>query len=96
MNPEPRPDCPGVPHECAHAKAVIQSALDGMATIDHVARHRGELAHCPPCVSALEFELRFRMTMAQRCREEAPPELQVKITEALSAIDLSQLDVTDL
>lgn len=89
-------ECPGVPHECPHSRSVIQSALDGLARADRVERLRAELAHCAPCVRALDFEIRFRIVMSQRCREEAPPELRVRIAEALTSVDLSQIDVSDL
>jgi len=91
-----RPNCPGVPQDCPHARSVIDQALDGLARADKVTRLRAELEHCPPCVHALDFEVRFRLMMSQRCREDAPPELQLRVTEALSAIDLGQIDVTDL
>lgn len=85
------------PHEpCAEAKKCIAEALDGVKSVESLSGLRAQLAHCPPCVRALDLELHFRAAMAQRCRDQAPLGLQHRIVQAMERVDLTQIDVTDL
>ena len=88
--------CPGVPHQCGHAKSVISRALDGIPSMMRLAALRAELGECRACVDALDFEIRFKAVMGQQCREDAPEPLQIRISETLRRVDLSEIDVTDL
>ena len=88
--------CPGIPEECAHARRVISDALNGVVAAQHLMALRAEIGHCAPCVNTFEIELHFRAVMSERCQEEAPESLRLRITAALQGVDLTELDVTDL
>lgn len=88
--------CPGVPYRCGHAQQVITQALDGVPSLMRIDALRSELAGCTECVQALEFEIRFKVAMSQRCHDEAPASLQIRISETLRRIDLGDIDVSDL
>lgn len=87
--------CPGVPHECEHAKQCIADALDEMLT-ERVAAARAELAHCQPCTRMLEFQIEFKVAMARSCLVDAPAHLQLRISQALWRVDLGDVGVEDL
>jgi hypothetical protein len=75
---------------------VIARALDGIPTMAVISALQAELGDCPSCLHALDFEIRFKLAMGQRCREDAPASLQIRISEVLQRVDLGDLDVTDL
>ncbi len=87
--------CLGAPGQCEYSRELITRALDGQPTLEHIGRVRMELAECPPCVQALDTEVRFKMAMSQACRESAPPSLQIRITESLQRVVLDDLDLSD-
>jgi hypothetical protein len=88
--------CPGIPEQCEHSRAVISQALEGVINPMGVDAARSELGHCFPCVQEIEFQVRFKLAMAERATEHAPPSLQLRISEALGRVDLGDIDVTDL
>lgn len=95
MNFEPPGSCS--PHQqCDYARSLIAQATEGLPSIQAVQSITEQLSHCPPCAQGLQVELRFKMAMAQSCRQQAPPSLQLRISESLKRVDLSQIDVTDL
>ena len=89
-------NCPGVPDKCEHSLALISKLLEGMPNMAEAAAARDELGHCLPCVQKVDFQVRFKVAMAQHATEQAPPSLQLRITEALGRVDLADIDVTDL
>ncbi len=88
--------CPGIPDKCEHSAAVISQVLEGIPSPSAVDSARQELAHCLPCVQKIDFQVRFKVAMAQRATDEAPPLLQLRVTEALGRVDLSEVDIADL
>ncbi len=88
--------CPGIPDQCEHSAAVISQVLEGMPSPAAVDAARRELEHCYPCVQKIDFQVRFKVAMAQRATDEAPPMLQLRVTKALGRVDLSDVDVSDL
>lgn len=90
------PACPGIPEQCEHSQAVISQALEGIPTTLAVDAARAELGHCFPCVQQVDFQMNFKLAMAERATDQAPPSLQLRITEALGRVDLGDIDVTDL
>jgi hypothetical protein len=88
--------CPGVPELCEHSQAVISRALEGIPTSFGVQTARDELGTCLPCVAEIDYQVRFKVAMAQQSTEHAPPSLQLRISEALGRVDLGGIDVTDL
>ena len=87
--------CPGIPEQCEHSQALISQVLEGIPDASIVEAARQELSRCAPCVQQIDFQVRFKIAMAQRCTEQAPQSLQLRITEALGRVDLN-VDVTDL
>ncbi|WP_420639457.1 hypothetical protein [Candidatus Poriferisocius sp.] len=88
--------CVGPPNQCHFSRELITRALDGQPTMENIGRVRVDLQHCPPCVQALDVEVRFKLAMSQACRESAPASLQLRITEQLQRVVLDDLDVQDL
>lgn len=87
---------PTGPHRCEDTPAFVLRALEGIpdpAVIDAV---RSRLAPCPPCVQALDVEIRFKLAMSQRATDKAPASLQLRISETLRRVDLGDIDVSDL
>lgn len=82
--------------QCEHARALIAQATEGLPSLQTVQSITQQLSHCPPCAQGLQMELRFKVAMAQRCQQQAPQSLQLRISESLKRVDLSQIDVTDL
>ncbi len=87
--------CLGVPNQCDYSRELITRALDGQPTLESIGHLRIELANCLPCVQALDVEVRFKLAMSQACRESAPTDLQVRITETLQRVVLDDLDIQD-
>ena len=88
--------CPGIPEQCEHSQALISKVLEGIPNAAAVDAARNELSRCLPCVQQIDFQVRFKVAMAQRATDEAPPSLQLRISEALGRVDLADIDVTDL
>lgn len=94
MNPDPT--CPGIPEQCEHSQALISRVLEGMLDPSMVNTAKAELSHCSPCLQKIDLQVRFKAAMSQKTTEQAPPSLQMRITESLGRVDLSGIDVTDL
>ena len=88
--------CPGIPDQCEHSQALISQVLEGIPDLSTIAAAREELSRCLPCVQQIDFQVRFKVAMSQRATDQAPPSLQLRITEALGRVDLNDIDVTDL
>ena len=87
--------CLGIPNQCDYSRELITRALDGQPTLESISRVRVELANCFACVQVLDVEVRFKLAMSQACRESAPADLQVRITETLQRVVLDDLDIQD-
>lgn len=75
--------------DCEESILRIYSYLDGELTVlvrQEIKRHLDE---CPPCSSGFCFETELRALVAQRCRDEVPPELKARIAKALGLDDSS-------
>lgn len=89
-------NCPGIPEECDHARRVMLAATNGVVPAPKLQALRDEIDHCVPCLNTFDMEIHFRAVMSRQCRELAPDELRLKITECLERVDLRNVDVTDL
>jgi len=87
---------PPQPHRCADTASLILRALEGVPNPGVIDAVRSSLVQCPPCCDAFEVEIRFKIVMAQRTTEKAPPSLQLRISETLRRVDLGDIDVSDL
>ena len=69
--------------DCEKAAHRMDHYLDGELAVWRrwvITRH---LNRCPPCADCFTFEIEFRQVVANRCRDEMPPELKRRITDAL-------------
>ena len=87
--------CPGIPEQCEHSQALISQVLEGIPNPSTIDAARQELGHCMPCVQQIDFQVRFKVAMAQRATDQAPPSLQLRISEALGRVDLD-VSIEDL
>jgi mycothiol system anti-sigma-R factor len=69
--------------DCDEAIVRIYQYLDGELTVWRrraIARHLDE---CPPCAHGFDFEVELRQVVASKCRDEVPPELKLRIAQAI-------------
>ena len=73
--------------DCDKAANRMHHYLDGELAVWRrwvIARH---LHRCPPCADCFTFEIEVRQVVANRCRDETPPELKRRISDALGLGD---------
>ena len=83
------------PLQCETAMACIHGARDPMSTAVRMAELRSRLANCPPCLAAFDLEVKLRATMVPTSSELPTIDFRMRITETLTRVDLSKLDITD-
>lgn len=69
--------------ECEEALRELYVFLDGELTEERrslIARH---LDDCNPCLEVFDFEAELRLVIQQKCREQVPPELRMRIEQVL-------------
>jgi len=69
--------------ECREALEALYVYLDGELTEERRIIIKGHLDDCPPCGDAFDFTVELRQVVAQRCREEVPEALRLRIAQAL-------------
>jgi mycothiol system anti-sigma-R factor len=69
--------------DCVEAAHLLYHYLDGELTTERRVLIRQHLDDCPPCGQAFDFEAELRVVIAQKCREEVPPELVERVRKAL-------------
>ena len=69
--------------QCEETFAEIWSYLDGELTDHKRAKIKAHLDECPPCVGAGHFEAELRIVISQKCRDEVPESLKIRIADAL-------------
>jgi mycothiol system anti-sigma-R factor len=69
--------------DCVEAVHLLYHYLDGELTIERRVLIRQHLDDCPPCGQAFDFEAELRVVIAQKCREQVPPELVERVRKAL-------------
>ena len=83
-------------HKCEDSKMLITQALEGVPNPQLIQAVRSHFGGCVQCLSALALEIRFKLAMAQRATDKAPPSLQLRISESLQRIDLKDITISDL
>ena len=73
--------------QCEETFQEIWAYLDGELTDVKRAKIKAHLDECPPCVGAEHFEAELRLVISQRCRDEVPEALKLRILEALRRAD---------
>jgi len=69
--------------DCRDALHRVYHFLDGELTQerrDQIARH---LERCSPCLRVFGFETELRKLIANRCRDQVPDELRIRIAAAI-------------
>jgi len=69
--------------DCREALHRVYHFLDGEMTAerrDQIARH---LERCAPCLRAFGFETELRKLIADKCRDEVPEGLRLRIASAI-------------
>ena len=69
--------------QCEETFAEIWPSLDGELTDHKRAKIKAHLDECPPCVGAEHCEAELRKVISQKCRDEVPESLKMRIAEAL-------------
>ena len=83
-------------HRCEESPALIIQALEGVPNPQLIQAVRNHFGACIQCLNALDLEIRFKLAMAQRATDKAPPSLQLRISESLQRIDLGDITISDL
>jgi mycothiol system anti-sigma-R factor len=69
--------------DCDKASYRVYGYLDGEITVWRRWIIRRHLHKCPPCAQGFDFEIELRQVISTKCRDDAPPELERRIAEAL-------------
>ena len=69
--------------DCIEAVHLLYHYLDGELTQERRVLIRQHLDDCPPCGQAFDFEAELRVVIAQKCREQVPPELVERVRKTL-------------
>jgi len=72
-------------HDCSEALNQLQVFLDGELTEERRRLIASHLDLCPPCLDRHDFEAELRRVIAQRCREQVPDDLKIRIEAAIRA-----------
>tara|TARA_B100000131_G_C18053773_1_gene587517 strand:- start:297 stop:626 length:330 start_codon:yes stop_codon:yes gene_type:complete len=83
-------------HKCEDSNVLITQALEGVPDPQLIQLVRNNFGGCTKCLNALDLEIRFKLAMAQRATDKAPPSLQLRISESLQRIDLKDITISDL
>ena len=83
-------------HRCEESPALIMQALEGVPNPQLIQAVRNHFGACIQCLNALDLEIRFKLAMAQRATDKAPPSLQLRISESLERNDLGDITISDL
>ncbi len=75
---------PTVEVNCTEAVHVLYHFLDGELTPERRLLIEYHLDACHPCLEAFEFELELREMIKQRCREQVPDDLRLRIKNLLA------------
>ena len=73
--------------DCEKAIYRVYHYLDGELTVWRRLTIKRHLHRCPPCAKGYDFEVELRQVVSSKCREEAPPELQQRIADAIAEHD---------
>ncbi len=76
---------PKVGLNCTEAVHVLYHFLDGELTPERRLLIEYHLDACSHCLEAFEFEIELRDLIKERCREQVPDELRLRIKDLLAS-----------
>lgn len=68
---------------CREALQGMYMFIDGEMPADEREVLQHHLEQCSPCLEAFEFEAEVKMVVSQRCKDEVPDAVVMKVTKAL-------------
>jgi mycothiol system anti-sigma-R factor len=68
---------------CNEAIHELYEFIDGEVTPQRRAEIQAHLEACLPCFQAYDFEAELRIMIGRKCRDEAPPSLHNRVSDAL-------------
>lgn len=71
--------------ECQQALAELYHYLDGQLTLERRTTITAHIDLCSPCLRAFSFETELRQVVAERCTDEVPDALRLRIAEVIRA-----------
>ena len=69
--------------DCSEAIHEIYHYLDGELTEEKRTIIALHLERCPPCAAPFDFYAELRILIAQKCRDDVPAELRLRIARAI-------------
>jgi mycothiol system anti-sigma-R factor len=69
--------------ECRDTAHSLYHYIDGELTFERREIIRHHLDDCPPCGEAFDFEAELRIVISQKCRDQVPEHLRLRVAEAL-------------
>jgi mycothiol system anti-sigma-R factor len=69
--------------ECQEALDTLYHFLDGELTTERRVAIQHHLDGCSPCLEAFDFEAELKLVVSQRCREQVPEALRIRVSIAL-------------
>jgi mycothiol system anti-sigma-R factor len=70
---------------CQEALNELYTFLDGELTDERRSLIAHHLDDCNPCLEVFDFEAELRLVIQQKCRDEVPTDLRVRIEQTLRA-----------
>lgn len=76
--------------DCSEVLAEIYTYLDGELTDEGRTRIASHLGGCNPCLEIFDFEAELRVVVANRCHDEVPPGLRMRVEQALLRLTVEE------
>ena len=73
----------GAEPDCAQALNELYTYLDGELTTERRSLIASHLTDCNPCLEVFDFEAELRIVVQNRCRDEVPESLRIKIEQTM-------------
>jgi len=73
---------------CEEALAELYTFLDGELTPERRELIASHIDDCNPCLEVFDFEAELRIVVSQKCREEVPESLRLRIAVQLESMHL--------
>ena len=73
--------------DCEEALVELYTFLDGELTEAKRIEIRHHLDDCSPCLEIYDFEAELRTVIRQRCQEQVPESLRLRVAERLKDLE---------